>query len=38
MAYNIINSQAAPGRLANYGGTFRHRSRFACSSTEGSCP
>jgi hypothetical protein len=26
MAYNIINSQAAPGRLANYGGTFRHRS------------
>jgi hypothetical protein len=38
MAYNIINSQAAPGRLANYGGTFRHRSRFACSSTEGGCP
>jgi hypothetical protein len=26
MAYNIINGQAAPGRLANYGGTFRHRS------------
>jgi hypothetical protein len=33
MAYNIINSQAAPGRLANYGGTFRHRGTFACVST-----
>lgn len=29
MVYNIINSNAAPGRLANYGGTFAHRSRFA---------
>lgn len=25
MAYNIINAQAQPGVLANYGGTFRHR-------------
>ena len=29
MVYNIINANAAPGRLANYGGTFAHRSRFA---------
>jgi hypothetical protein len=32
MAYNVINSQAAPGRLANYGGTFRHRSHTRCTS------
>jgi hypothetical protein len=32
MAYNVINTQAAPGRLANYGGTFRHRSRARCTS------
>jgi hypothetical protein len=25
MAYNIINANAQPGRLANYGATFRHR-------------
>lgn len=25
MAYNIINANAQPGRLANYGGTFAHR-------------
>ncbi len=31
MAYNIINANAAPGKLANYGGTFRHRKTFACS-------
>ncbi len=27
MAYNIVNAHAAPGRLANYGGTFAHRQR-----------
>jgi hypothetical protein len=32
MAYNVISSQAAPGRLANYGGTFRHRSHVGCTS------
>ena len=32
MAYNVINTQAAPGRLANYGGTFRHRSLAHCTS------
>jgi hypothetical protein len=26
MVYNIVNANAAPGRLANYGGTFAHRS------------
>jgi hypothetical protein len=30
MAYNIINANAAPGRLANYGGTFRHRTHWSC--------
>jgi hypothetical protein len=25
MVYNIINANAAPGRLANYGGAFAHR-------------
>lgn len=32
MAYNVINAQAAPGRLANYGGTFRHRALARCVS------
>ncbi len=30
MAYNIINANAAPGMLANYGGTFRHRRMLRC--------
>jgi hypothetical protein len=29
MVYNIINANAAPGRLANYGGAFAHRTRYA---------
>jgi len=37
MAYNIINSQAAPGRLANYGGTFRHRTHWSCASAVAAC-
>jgi hypothetical protein len=37
MAYNIINSQAAPGRLANYGGTFRHRSHWSCTGAAEIC-
>jgi len=37
MAYNIINSQAAPGRLANYGGTFRHRTHWSCASALAAC-
>ncbi len=31
MVYNIINTQAQPGRLANYGGLFPHRSTVSCS-------
>ena len=31
MVYNIINSNAAPGRLANYGGAFAHRASVAHS-------
>lgn len=31
MVYNIINAHAAPGRLANYGGTFAHRSTVSCT-------
>jgi hypothetical protein len=30
MVYNIINSNAQPGLLANYGGTFAHRSTVSC--------
>jgi hypothetical protein len=30
MAYNIINSNAQPGMLANYGGAFPHRTTFSC--------
>jgi hypothetical protein len=34
MVYNIINSNAAPGRLANYGGVFPHRSSVSCSNDD----
>lgn len=30
MAYNVINANAQPGKLANYSGVFVHRSTFAC--------
>jgi hypothetical protein len=32
MVYNIINANAAPGKLANYGGSFVHRSTVSCAS------
>lgn len=32
MVYNIINSSAQPGRLANYGGLFPHRTSLSCAS------
>ena len=32
MAYNIVNTNAQPGRLANYGATFPHRTT-ACTGT-----
>lgn len=37
MVYNIINANAQPGMLANYGGTFAHRSTMSCDATT-SCP
>ena len=38
MVYNIINSNAAPGRLANYGGAFAHRARVAHSQVPAEIP
>ncbi|MGH8173346.1 MAG: hypothetical protein ACREPX_09365 [Rhodanobacteraceae bacterium] len=37
MAYNIINTRALPGMLANYGGAFPHRATFACESDGDTC-
>ena len=37
MAYNIINAHAAPGRLANYSGTFRHRTHWSCIGDTAAC-
>jgi hypothetical protein len=37
MVYNIINAQAQPGVLANYGGTFRHRATVLCVSASANC-
>ncbi|MBO9665082.1 hypothetical protein [Dokdonella sp.] len=33
MAYNVINTQAQPGKLSNYSGTFEHRSTIDFSET-----
>jgi hypothetical protein len=33
MVYNIINANAAPGKLANYGGSYAHRATVACTRT-----
>ena len=30
MAYNVVNTNAQPGLLANYGGLFRHRASRSC--------
>ena len=38
MVYNIINAQAQPGRLANYGGAFAHRATFTCQGPASECP
>jgi len=38
MVYNIINANAAPGKLANYGGTFPYRSTVSCTTSNGSTP
>ena len=31
MAYNVINANAQPGKLANYSGVYVHRTTFACT-------
>jgi hypothetical protein len=37
MAYNIINTQAQPGMLANYGGLFTHRATMSCTGPAEEC-
>ena len=37
MAYNVINTQAQPGKLSNYSGTFAHRSSTVCTSDIDPC-
>jgi hypothetical protein len=37
MAYNVINTNAQPGLLANYSGLFRHRSTTACTGDIDGC-
>jgi hypothetical protein len=39
MVYSVINANARPGVLGNYGGTFPHRSTLACGDINGQpCP
>lgn len=33
MAYNVVNSNAQPGKLSNYSGMFRHRASRSCTQT-----
>jgi hypothetical protein len=37
MAYNVINTEAQPGMLANYGGLFRHRASRSCVGADPAC-
>jgi hypothetical protein len=37
MAYNVINTQAQPGLLANYSGVFAHRATASCIGSSASC-
>ena len=37
MVYNIINTQAGPGLLANYGGAFAHRGQAGCAGAQAPC-
>jgi len=37
MAYNVINTNAQPGMLANYGGLFRHRASRSCVGADPAC-
>jgi len=36
-AYNVINTQAQAGVLANYGGIFRHRAHRSCAGADPAC-
>ena len=38
MVYNVVNAQAQPGKLANYGGALPHRTQLACGASATSCP
>ena len=39
MVYNVVNANAQPGVLGNYGGAFAHRSTLGCRDIDGlSCP
>jgi hypothetical protein len=39
MVYNVVNANAQPGVLGNYGGGFAHRSTLACADISGlPCP
>jgi hypothetical protein len=35
--YNVINANAQPGKLANYGGLFRHRASRSCTINGAAC-
>jgi hypothetical protein len=37
MVYNVINSNAQPGKLANYSGLFPHRADVSCSGAAEGC-
>lgn len=36
-ATNVINSNAQPGKLANYSGVFRHKAHRSCSGSDPAC-
>ena len=36
-AMNVINANAAPGKLANYSGVYRHRAHRSCTGTDPAC-
>jgi len=36
-AFNVINANANPGLLANYGGLFRHRASRSCTGADPAC-
>jgi hypothetical protein len=34
---NVINANAAPGKLANYSGVYRHRAHRSCTGQDPAC-